>query len=261
MKVVVAVYGCLNRSFHITGTNHIDKIFKPLETNRVEYDMLFVNNHVEKIDSTNVNHRDKIWDKFTRTARVVTYEQQHALNELNNTHDVSELFDVSWYNTAVKRRAALNSYLETRTARELSKYDHDKAIVFCSDLWFDREFNIDWLEENNIIIVGDQNNGSSGMTNGFYCGDTQHISQLLDTFYDLHGLSRRSDYERMLRYNAERHDISYESIPYRFLKIRANGDVAYKTTEKFMKDNPGAHRTKLWNKIRHIVSAYRKEVA
>ena len=186
------------------------------------------------------------------------YAQQHAFQEIEDTHQIDKIFTVPWYNNIVRKRAALNSYIETVTSIAMSRNKHDHAIVFCSDLWFDKNINLDWLS-NTDVMVGDQNPGSSGLTNGFYCGGRKNITSMLDTFYNTSLLSQRCDYERMLKLSATQHDVLCVENSYRFLKIRGDGSIAYKTDEKFLKENPTEHRTRLWNRIKHIEADYRQK--
>ncbi len=248
IKILVVVFGCLSRSLNITYKNHIEKIFSILDANSINYSTCYMNNKVTKIDGV------KVGDDFKHKIQpdyFLEFSQDFVDSQILKYHpnyktlyfrkapisdtDYVEIFGISPFR---------NSFIETSCSEFMdSKKDHfTHCLAFCSDHWFEKDFQLNWMKSNSLI-VSDQN-PARGYTNGFYFGSIDDVSKLINSFYSLRQIATL-DYEHLLKANAEQNSIKVKEEHYRFLKIRANKKPAYQK------------RGGIWPKISHILNDYR----
>ena len=247
-KILVVVFGCLSRSLNITYKNHIEKIFSILDANSINYSTCYINNKVTKIDGVKVSDdfKNKIqpdyfleFSQYFIDSQILKYHPNYKTLYFRkppaSRTDYVEVFGISPFR---------NSFIETSCSEFMdSKKDHfTHCLAFCSDHWFEKDFQLNWLKSNSLI-VSDQNPGR-GYTNGFYFGGINDVSKLINSFYSLRQIATL-DYEHLLKANAEQNSIKVKEEHYRFLKIRANKQPAYQK------------RGGIWPKISHILNDYR----
>lgn len=237
-KILVVIFGCLSRSLSITHKNHKNKIFDKLTKLGFEYDAHYVNNETEEIDGVKTTNSYKGLIPLGKRTDI----QQHDIdNQIKSIHPNYDKYFRRGYFGRNGVNPGRNSYIETKASKLLasSKFsEFENALVFCSDFWLEKEFDESWINGESITI-GDQNPGQ-GFTNGFYCGDRLKISKLLDSFHNLENLAKK-DFEYIIKKNSEIHNISIIQKDIKFLKIRADGEPAYKHTNG-----------RIWDRIKHI---------
>ncbi len=237
-KLAVIIFGCLGRSLHITHKNHKERILNKIN---LDHDLIYVNNHTQEIDGVKSSPRFR---EIAKPNLLIELNQEYIDSKILKTHPHYKDYFKDNYINIHKKNPLRNSYIETIVSKTLNSpflTEHTHALVFCADFWLEKYFDESWLDKNGVV-TGDQNPGG-GYTNGFYAGKKEQVSKLLDSFYDLKNLSKL-DYEGILKLNAKKHRIPIFPEPIRFLKIRANGDLAYRGKKHS------------WKKIKHIESDY-----
>lgn len=259
VNILVIVYGCLGRSLHITNKNHLKKIFGVLGKNEIQYQTCYINNNVKEIDGCKVDFTFEDLPNVLNADFRNTFEQHEIDFEIMKHYpNYKDLFGkpTNWkfphdYIKQTGMNPYRNSYLETMVSEFIcsKKENFSHTLVFCSDLWFDRDFDLNWVK-SNVVYVSDFN-PAQGYTNGFYFGKIEDVGNLLNSFYELNTLAKK-DYEYVIKRNSELKSIHIEEIDYRFLKIRADGNPAYKPNSKIGNPKIRRHMNYLWNKINHI---------
>ena len=245
LNILVIIYGCLGRSLHITNKNHLKKIFGVLDENKANYQTCYINNNVKEIDGCKVDCTFEDLPNILNADFRNTFEQHEIDFEITKYYpNYKDLFKKPPdYDCDYVEKYGLNpyrnSYLETMVSEFIRsrKENFSHTLAFCSDFWFDKEFDLNWVKSNKVY-VSDFNPGH-GYTNGFYFGNSEDVGNLLNSFYNLNILAK-TDYEYIIKKNSELHSIQIEEIDYKFLKIRAWGTPAYK---------PNAN---LWGRVKHI---------
>lgn len=236
--VIIVTYGCLLRSYRLTHSNHEEKIYKPLKEAHIEFHKVYIDNIVQQIDGVTIADLDTSYPKPNRC--VTLFQEQIDRVILENIDSLNSLFTSPYYDANERKVHALrNSYLEFKVAEFLESVasSYDFAIVVNSDLWFDKKINPIWCQGREVVL-SDQNPGA-GFTNGFYCGNLNAVSQLLNTYNHIQEI-KPIDYEYSLKWQSEKLNITINEENIRFLKIRATGEPAYQQIDF------------LWQKISHI---------
>lgn len=240
-QILVVVFGCFRRSFRISQPNQKRKIFDVLTKENIGWQLVYVDNDIDFIDGVQVDHSDK---HHFADARIVRLTQTTIDERIKEAYpSFFGLFNAPHY-TDDKRLAALrNSYLETEVASLLGEYESrfQYSIVFCADYWFEKEWNIAWMNSTEIII-SDQN-PAAGYTNGFYSGPTKLLSKFLNSFGSFNSF-KPLDYEHILLHRSEEYALPIQVVNFRFLKIRATGEPAYQENKR------------LWARVHHIAVDY-----
>lgn len=246
-KVLVVVFGCFSRSLTITDGNHHEKIYKILENENILYEIHYIDNFAFKIDG---RIQEQIDEKILRSNNYQKYIQPNINKIIRKYYKPWRLratFSAKYYSVH-GFHPFQQKFLEHNVSKKLlkNKNNFDKAIVFCSDFWFEKEIDLNWFK-HDCVIVSDQNKGylDKGITNGFYAGNIDSVALLLEGFYKL-GL-KMQDYENSLRIKSVKENINICEINFRFLKIRTDGEPAYKGIEKFKK---------VWAKVAHLLQGY-----
>jgi len=231
MKTLVMIYGCFGRSLAYTLKNHKETIFKTLDDDGIDYDTAYINNRVSKIDGCTPN--DSILDVIDKT-NYIEINQPDAIKQIHARYKNLDALFAPHLPRGAMINLYLNSFIETKCGDYIcdNSEKYDRVICFCVDLWFGKQLPMDYLSDSgDNIIVSDQNPGcDNGITNGFYIGTPSIIGQTLRTFNKLESLAPRVrglDYEKMIYNSVCDNKFSFTPVMYRFIKIRANGRVAY----------------------------------
>ena len=224
VSVLVVIYGCFGRSYEITRTNHEQKIFSVLRQEGIAFQRVYIDNVVNQIDGVDVSEYNFSQDAPDTLIRLNQPELDAAI--IDEYTSFENLFSAPYYNDSVRFSALRNSFLESKVAEQLYKMDESVhyTIVFNSDLWFEKDWNLCW-QFCDEIVVGDQN-PAHGYTNGFYSGPREKVAILLDSFKTLGDL-KPIDFEHVSWLRSEKHGITVLKEDFRFLKIRATHDPAY----------------------------------
>lgn len=248
-SLLVVIYGCLGRSLHLTNQNHLSKIFKIFDKTRIHYQTCYVDNSVNGIDGVVA---DVSYTKLKSVSNAdfrITMTQQEIDNKIFSVYP--NYLDETWgirYSKSGSLNPYRNSYIETIVSEFIGthekKFTH--SLVFNSDLWFDKKFNLNWID-SDYLFVSDTNPAKTGYTNGFYFGKIVDVKNLLNLFYNLDILATK-DYEYAIKKNSQIYSLPIKQINYRFLKIRANGKPAYNCRRN----------GRIWSRIRHIYTDFKK---
>lgn len=257
VNILVIVYGCLGRSLHITNKNHLKKIFGVLDENKTKYQTCYINNNIKEIDGYTTDFTFEDLPNVLNADFRNTFEQHEIdfaiIKHYPNYKDLFRKPPVGPCDYVKKHglNPYRNSYLETMVSEFIrsKKENFSHTLAFCSDLWFDREFDLNWVK-SNVVYVSDFN-PAQGYTNGFYFGKSEDVGNLLNSFYNLDILAKK-DYEYIIKKNSELQSIQIEETDYRFLKIRADGSPAYKPNSKIRNPKIRRDMRELWNKVKHI---------
>lgn len=237
-SVAVVIFGCLGRSLHITHKNHEEKIFNNLPK---PHEIFYINNQVKIIDGQELSNEFK---KLISPTLITEVTQEHIDSEITRLHPNYRSYFRPNYIKKAGINPLRNSYIETMASELLNSIHlrkHSHAVVFCSDFWFEKEFSESWLRGGKVVVSNQ--NPAEGYTNGLYIGEKKMVGDLLNSFSFLGSLAQR-DYEKIIELNARKNKIPVIEKSIKFLKIRANGEPAYK------------HSNKIWEKICHIEREY-----
>lgn len=225
----IVIYGCLGRGFKFCQKNHYEKIFKKLEDFHISYNIIYINNHVKRIDGMTAN---KIDFKNLICDNYIEFKQEEIDEKISEIKESDR--KGFWFKSNYSRLNEFRlSYIEKQCSNIIAKLKSKKILCFCSDLFFN-----DWLSKELIESIREKdlflskNNPAHGFTNSFYLGCKDSVCSILNSWDNFNFIINNKevihDYEHLIKFcyelsSAKKKLPSPSFLDVFFLKIRADG--------------------------------------
>lgn len=255
-KVILCLFGVINRSIKYTSEILYARIIKHLKKNQFLVDV-FVFNLISDnciVDGTNVNNNDY---KMIEAKYYESKLQSELDNEIE-TYVSSKSYKityVSWYTDNQIHNTMRQMYSEWRVGKflEQKQNEYDYAIVCGPDYYLTQNVNINDLSNSKFdesIYISEVNPGMDGYTNGYYMSHNLTNLIILLCRYEnilpyLNGF--KGDYEQLLKKYCDSKEIKISITDQVFFKIRANKTIFWQGFNTKHKSDP--HNVNEYNTV------------
>jgi hypothetical protein len=237
MKVALCFWG-ICRSTDLTIQSIQTCIFQPLKDAGIDYD-IFVHTYTlyrsysnPRANEQNIQLKNSLWKLLNPTA-VLVEDQDDVDKKLDlkkyRKHGSPWCEDINTFNTLDNHIRALWSLKQVTSLWTPNKNDYSTVIYLRPDVRFLKPIDIGWLTFTNQYSIRIPNfHLVDGCNDRFAIGSPYVMSKYGTRFDNAWGysLAKPLHSETFLAYELYRQNISIDLIPFKFIRVRADGTPA-----------------------------------
>jgi hypothetical protein len=234
MKVALCFWG-ICRSTNLTIESIQKYIFQPLKESGIDYDIFihtFTHNNSysnPRANETNIYLNNTLW-KLLEPHKIIIEDQDEIDKQLDlkkyrkNGNPWND--DNSSFITLDNHIRALWSLKQVTSLWKINKQEYSSIVYLRPDVRFLRPIHVSWLTCKDIHSIKIPNFHLIDSCNDRFAIGSPYTMSIYGNRYDTayqFSLSKPLHSERFLAHTLITHKINIEYIPFKFIRVRANG--------------------------------------